>query len=418
MKLVVVLESRFISTPDGTVWTKAPNSYPFWTRYLSVFDGVKVIARVKPVDDVDGFYKTVSGPNVSVCPVPHYVGLYEYAKAWVSVKNAMQRSVANEDALLLRVPSALASHVVPGHWRSARPYGLEVVGDPFDVFAPGTFNHPLRPVLRYLSARMLRRQCAGAATVSYVTSKKLQERYPCVSLQYGISDVNLGADSFAGGPKTFQTDLSRVKLQSNDYAKKPKRYRGDDDPRIIFIGTLEQKYKGLDVLLKALELVRNRGIAARLTVVGEGRYRAEMEQLTSELSLSSVVEFRGELPSGQPIRHELDKSTLLVLPSRTEGLPRVVLEAMAQSLPCVATNVGGIPELLEDEDMVLADDVAALAAKIEEVITSPERMNRMSARNLERAKAYHSDILQARREEFYRVLRIQTENWLQQQRTN
>jgi len=149
-----------------------------------------------------------------------------------------------------------------------------------------------------------------------------------------------------------------------------------------------------------------------LTVIGEGKYRCEMEGLTRQLGLEHIVRFLGELPSGQPIRDELDRSTLLVLPSRTEGLPRVILEAMARGVPCIASKVGGIPELLEEEDMVSAENATALAGKIKEVISSPERLRRMSERNICRALDYRAEVLQPRREEFLRVLRTRTEEWM------
>jgi glycosyltransferase involved in cell wall biosynthesis len=74
--------------------------------------------------------------------------------------------------------------------------------------------------------------------------------------------------------------------------------------------------------------------------------------------------------------------------------------------------VGGIPELLEEEDMVPPDDPPSLAAKIEEVIVSPERRRHMSERNINRALDYRPEILQMRREEFLAELKKRTEAWL------
>jgi glycosyltransferase involved in cell wall biosynthesis len=92
-----------------------------------------------------------------------------------------------------------------------------------------------------------------------------------------------------------------------------------------------------------------------------------------------------------------------------------MIEAMTRGLPCIGSRVGGIPELLATEDLVAAEDVKGLATKIKEVLTNPERLSRMSERNLQRAQEYRPEVLIKRRNEFYRFLRQATENWLSTQ---
>jgi glycosyltransferase involved in cell wall biosynthesis len=89
-----------------------------------------------------------------------------------------------------------------------------------------------------------------------------------------------------------------------------------------------------------------------------------------------------------------------------------MIEAMARALPCVGSTVGGIPELLPREDMVPPGDADALARKIIEIVSDPQRMQRMSARNLARAGDFQEEVLRERRLEFYRYVREQTEEWL------
>ena len=108
----------------------------------------------------------------------------------------------------------------------------------------------------------------------------------------------------------------------------------------------------------------------------------------------------------------LDEADLFVLPSRSEGLPRAMIEAMARGLPCIGTRVGGVPELLLAEDLVAAGDAEALASKIIEVFHEPQRLAEMSARNLSQAQAYRDEVLRERRTQYYSRLREVTERWL------
>jgi glycosyltransferase involved in cell wall biosynthesis len=90
----------------------------------------------------------------------------------------------------------------------------------------------------------------------------------------------------------------------------------------------------------------------------------------------------------------------------------VLVEAMARGLPCVATSVGGIPELLESGDLVPPNDPDALAAKIRQALDSPERLDSMSVRNLAKAQEFRPELLAQRRTEFYRFLHDITKEWL------
>ena len=115
------------------------------------------------------------------------------------------------------------------------------------------------------------------------------------------------------------------------------------------------------------------------------------------------------------MRRILDSADLFVLPSRTEGLPRALVEAMARALPCIGSAVGGIPELLDASDLVPAGDSAALAAKIQEVLRDPLRMEKMSRRNLAGAQEFVDSVLAERRRRFYQHVRDYTQRWEERQ---
>ncbi len=172
------------------------------------------------------------------------------------------------------------------------------------------------------------------------------------------------------------------------------------------------------MLIRAAAAVVDAGVDVRLTLVGEGRLRPALERLATALGCRERVVFSGHLSSPAAVRAALDDADLFVLPSRTEGLPRAMVEAMARRLPCIGSAAGGIPELLPGDALVPPGDAAALSRAIREMLADPSRMARHGQANLERARLYRQELLQARRVEFYRCVRAATEQWLQASRGN
>lgn len=414
MTVSIYLDERYDRTPDGSIWTRGPQSYQFWKRYLAVFEQVRIVARVQEIPLLTTQAMRVNGPGVECFPVPYYVGPAQFLWQASSIRRAVRQSMGPTDAVIMRVSSMLANCLEPELYAAGRPFGLEVIGDPHDVFAPGAVKHPMRPFFRWWFARSLRRQCLRAAGVSYVTARTLQQKYPCSSSSVGISDVDLDSYAFAAGREPFVAQYSSVELADGDILQQTRTAPGSrprNALRIVTVGSLEQPYKGVDVLIRAVAKCIAAGLTMSLTVVGDGRYRASLEELATGLGIRDAVHLMGQLPSQRHVRDVLDKSDVFVLASRTEGLPRAMLEAMARALPCIGTRVGGIPELLDGDDLVDSDDAEGLASKLRDLAADPARMGRMSGRNLEVASGYRAEILDAHRRRFFEHIRQVTAEW-------
>jgi glycosyltransferase involved in cell wall biosynthesis len=142
-----------------------------------------------------------------------------------------------------------------------------------------------------------------------------------------------------------------------------------------YVGRLSVE-KGVTYLIDALARLKVKQAEVHLLIVGEGEQRANLQAQVESLGLRQAVKFLGERGDARQIIGALD---LLVLPSLTEGLPNVVLEAFAYKTPVVATAVGGVPELVIDGEtgwLVPPRDPHALAQAILDALANPEEARR------------------------------------------
>jgi glycosyltransferase involved in cell wall biosynthesis len=158
----------------------------------------------------------------------------------------------------------------------------------------------------------------------------------------------------------------------------------DHEPTIGFVGRLSEE-KGVQTLIEAMVSVRDKAPNARLLIAGTGPIEHRLKKLVAETGLNESVTFMGFCSNVFEMLHNVD---IFVLPSRTEGCPIVVLEAMAMGIPVIATNVGGTPELIEDNVtglLVQSNAPDELARSIVELLTDRERAEKMGRAGYERA---------------------------------
>jgi glycosyltransferase involved in cell wall biosynthesis len=151
--------------------------------------------------------------------------------------------------------------------------------------------------------------------------------------------------------------------------------------------------KAHGILLKAALLLTNQGIDFKIVLVGDGELRCQIEAEIAKYNLVDKIRFTGSLAAKQ-VRNEILAARALVLPSFAEGLPVVIMEAMALRRPVIATFVGGIPELVRtDQDgwLVPPGDSVALAEAMRQCLeTSVEVIARMGEAARERVLLRHN----------------------------
>lgn len=382
MRVIYVTEFRFFQTPDGKVWTPNLHRYDWWSRLLDVFSDVLVVARVDFVESVPGDFSRADGYGVKFYKLPYYIGPLGWVANYRKIISEINKINFFGSAVILSMPGII-SYLV---YRSLNgyPYSVYVIGDPNMVFSRGVSKHPLRPIIRYLFTRHQKTVCHNASVISYVTKNDLQKRYPT---QKKI--------------KNFR--FSDVDLNINDYANKGKKYVKSKKIKLVFVGMFFELYKNQLNLIGALKILKKFDLDFELSMIGDGRYLNICKKMAQKLSLENVS-FLGALPKWKMI-DQMRKSDIFILPSRAEGLPRAIIQAMAQGIVCLATNVGGISDILNPEQLIKTGSPIDIANKIIDLSMNPKEMTRIASRNLKLSKQFSESNQQKKRVEFYNQIR-------------
>lgn len=389
MNVLVAVDAQLFMTPDGKVWSKTIYGYDFWKRYLDVFETVTVASRLGKADysQVDGYLRS-DGDRVSFAPMPMVRGMKGYIKKFVPFIRDAKKAVENEDCAIIRLPSIAATFIEAAYKRKHKPYVIEVVVDPMNAYAGNKL------AANVLTAQ-LKKSCINANGVSYVTQYALQKQYP-----------NRARINGKNTRQYFESYYSSIILKDSFFA--PARDYTQIGNKIQLVHTannINNDVKGHDIVIKVVKKLNDLGIDASVTFIGDGDLRSELEKMAEKLGVGDKVVFTGLLGSALEVREKLLDADMFILPTKAEGLPRAVIEAMAVGLPCLSTPVNGIPELLETEYMFDPIDVDGFTNKIVELLNNPEKLTQMSIRNIKKAREYEETILQKRRVEFYTRLK-------------
>ncbi len=207
-------------------------------------------------------------------------------------------------------------------------------------FARGTTSHAL-----YMTIERLLR---GRTDLLLFESRFAAERY----------------DDFVGAPQRL-AHIVHNGVRPEEFASTPLAQGAAD---LLYVGEF-RLLKGLDTLLEALKRLKNEGRLPRLLLVGAGPDEARFLALADRLGVAEQIVLKPAVPA----REAFALGRVLVVPSRAESLPYIVLEALAAQKPIVATNVGGIPEIFGPfaDRLVPCDDPAALARSIARALDQP-----------------------------------------------
>jgi glycosyltransferase involved in cell wall biosynthesis len=355
-----------------------------WNKYLKHFSQLTVIARGKKVDDIEGGLILSSTENVIFNLFYSVKGGLDYFKKKKYIRAQLLLAINQSDVIFIRLPSSIGLLAVNICRKINKPYVTEVVGCAWDsIWNYGTILHKIYAPFAYYK---MKKAVKNSVAAHYVTQFFLQKRYPMSKIEVFASNVVLHDVS----DNVLQNKINYINRKDGIY-------------KIGIIGNLSVHYKGYDTAFKALSLLKNAEVKFQFYLVGGGN-PDYVNRLMQKYNLTKESIIVGALEAGEAIFNFLDELDIYIHPSRQEGLPRAVIEAMSRACPVIASNIAGIPELLPIEYMHRPKDYKSLFKKIYIVLKNKNQMVEMANQNYIRSKEYRIDILSKRLDKFYRQI--------------
>lgn len=359
----------------------------FYNRYLRVFESIRIAVRCSYPQKLKECRVKIEDPRVEVIEIPNFSGPKEYAMQYLNIGKAIEGICDGCDAAIVRLPSTIGQRVARQVIKKKLPFAVEVVYDAEDGWKSET--NWLNRFLWKRIDREMRSTCYKADGISCVTEHYLQRHY------------------FSKMKDAFTSHYSTLELPMSFYTSN-KKHPGER-PLIITNVANQIQFngrKGFNEIIEAIGVLKHRGIKVYAKFVGQN-YHNGVEQfieLSKKLGVEDQIEYMGYLtrPELDSFLSEVD---LFVMPTRAEGLPRVIIEAMAKGLPAISTPVSGNPELLDEHFLVKYEDVKTLADRIEELIKDKALYEKTSKINFEKSLKYEASVLEKKRYDFYMKLK-------------
>lgn len=380
MKLLYISKYQF-TIRNGKTYALPAYGNSFWQKYLAVFDSVDVLAEEVKGYLNDGTLAQITDERILVEILPGNTAPQDFINDGV-IRKKLEEKIKDAEAILIKPSCRKGIMAIQLAKKYKKPYMIEITGDLLRTLR----NHP-NPLKRlynpYLHRQILRaiKDCRFGL---YVTERHLQEVYPIVGKQCGCTDTVLPYIAEESLKKRIQ------KIESMPA----------DEIQIGLVGSYHDTRKGLDTAIKAVSLIKQKKATLHVLGIGTEKDRQKWYDYAARNGVAGKLVFDSPLAGLEEVLQWNDQMDLCILPSRSEGLPRCIVESLSRGCPNIASNVCGMPELVGDRWVHEPEDYRKLAALIEELVGDKELMKKVATESFNHSKNYEKSVLEEKRNAF------------------
>lgn len=361
-------------------------TYKLWKdRYFKFFGTINLVTRVEQKDiefiNKNPMLQKINGKNVVVNPIKDYKNFPDAIINKKKIIFELEKQIINSDFVILRTPAMLSIFAEKICKKNNISYLTELVADPWDIY----YYHSKiagKLVAPYMY-RKTKKICKESNSILYVTENYLQKKYPALTNnQVGVSDVIIPDNN----NEVLENRKKKISFNKNNNIFK-----------FGIVGNYDFKMKGQEQAIKALVNLAENCI---LELVGAGD-KNYLYQLSKKLGVENRVNFLGTKKSGTEMFNWMDSIDVLLMPSLTEGLPRVMVEGMSRGLPAIGSNVGGIVELIDPNLIYKKGRVEELQKLMQLISCDNKLLLNTAEENFIKAQNFNKFRLDTKRENFY-----------------
>ncbi len=376
-KVLFVHDGPIYNNNDKTIYYGVHYNDILIERYSYFGEQVIFLTRSKVIaEEKAKNYSLIKHPAFSHIEVPNFKSISNYVKKPQAVA-IIKKAVDENEVIILRLPSAIGTIAFEYAKSINKPVLIEMVACVYDAL----WNYDWRgKLIANYKMKNYQSILKDASHTIYVTDNFLQDRYPTFGKSIGCSDV-------------IVKNLEPAIL--NDRIRKIK-----DLPVKIVLGTvaaIDVPYKGQADVIKAIAILKKENILFNYKIVGQGD-SSRLNKIIEKYQVADLVEVVGPLTQFQ-VFDFLDSIDLYIQPSKQEGLPRAVIEAMSRACPVLGSNIAGIPELINRDALFEAGNINQIVEFLKQV--NKDVLLKWAKENFLKAENFTKVTLDTRRNKFY-----------------
>lgn len=378
-RLLYVHDGRQYIDKEGVIYGSLTDMiFPLKERYKYLAPNIRFAQRVVPLKENNkGKYVPLKDYGIDIVPIPDITTFKGMFFNRQKAKKVLNEAIQNCDMLILRnSTNAALAQIIANKYK--KPYIFEVVSCNWDAL----WNYSIKGKI-YAPYAFLRMKYNVAISkyAIYVTKNFLQHRYSNYHTNVGISDVMIDPVN----ERLLETKICQYHQKNTKYI-------------LTTCAAIDVRYKGQEYIIRAIAQLRDKyDIEYHLAGGGSNDY---LKRLAQKFGVEDKVIFEGLL-SKDNVNKLLDKTTIYCQPSKQEGLPRAVVEAMSRGCVCIGSKTGGIPELLDSRMIAGRGDVKGFVKLIDMLLSDHDLLIEQSKKNFSTALEYNAEKLNQERNAFY-----------------